>query len=448
MDIVLPGTKLGTAAEPLPEVNATKIYKVVGGVQTEIGSGSISLHALDATGAEVDNSPIASTQTLSLKAGDNVSLSMDMVGGITIAATSGSAPTSLDASVITSGVLDIARIPQAALERLVTVADQAARFALTTTTVQLGDTVKELDTGYLFAVVDEANLGNANGYVQYTAGGVSSVAWGAVTDKPDDVVNITTRLSTKVDTVAGKGLSTNDYTTDEKNKLAVLTNAPEATASVKGLVQLAGDLSGSASSPTLSTTGVTAGTYNRVTVDAKGRISAASNPIWNEKFILFNTANGYVSPLLPLTRNGTSSVIRFYPQGAPSAATSVYAFRGNSITLSASLTNSATSATTSSILTGTTPFYALIDSEVVQVTAISGTTITIVRAQNGTTAAAHNSGAIVMLPLGNVSLSTSSPVNLTLSSLQGSYRDLFAYNVSGTGLTSMPVTIVQEWSDS
>lgn len=33
-----------------------------------------------------------------------------------------------------------------------------------------------------------------------------------------------TKLTTKVDKVSGKGLSTNDYTTDEKTKLAGLVN--------------------------------------------------------------------------------------------------------------------------------------------------------------------------------------------------------------------------------
>jgi len=89
-----------------------------------------------------------------------------------------------DASSVVSGIFDIARIPQAAIERLVQVADQAARFALTTTTVQLGDTVKQLDTGIMYVVVDEANLSNAAGYVDYAAATAASVPWSGVTSKP------------------------------------------------------------------------------------------------------------------------------------------------------------------------------------------------------------------------------------------------------------------------
>lgn len=68
------------------------------------------------------------------------------------------------------GVLSLDNIPQGAKERVVVVANQAARYALTTDKIQLGDTVKENDTGLLYVVVDESNLGNANGYMEYLSG--------------------------------------------------------------------------------------------------------------------------------------------------------------------------------------------------------------------------------------------------------------------------------------
>lgn len=93
--------------------------------------------------------------------------------------------TSLDASKITSGTIDIARIPAAALERMIPVADQTARYALTTSDVQLGDTVKQNDTGILYLVVDTSKLNQAAGYQEYTAGSAASVPWTGVTNKPD-----------------------------------------------------------------------------------------------------------------------------------------------------------------------------------------------------------------------------------------------------------------------
>lgn len=90
----------------------------------------------------------------------------------------------IDASKITSGTISIDRLPAGALERLVTVKDQKAMYALTTDTVQLGDTVKRFDTGMMYIVVDTANLSNEKGYMEYTAGSASSVPWSGVTDKP------------------------------------------------------------------------------------------------------------------------------------------------------------------------------------------------------------------------------------------------------------------------
>lgn len=90
----------------------------------------------------------------------------------------------LDASKIASGTIDIARLPAGALERLVTVADQTARYALTTASVQLGDTVKQLDTGLLYFVTDTAHLDSESGYEIYTAGAATAVPWSGITDKP------------------------------------------------------------------------------------------------------------------------------------------------------------------------------------------------------------------------------------------------------------------------
>ncbi len=89
-----------------------------------------------------------------------------------------------DASKITSGVIDIERIPAAAIEKLTQVPDEAARFALTAESVQIGDSVKQLDTGVMYIVVDTNNLDNESGYVEYTAGTAAKVPWGGVEGKP------------------------------------------------------------------------------------------------------------------------------------------------------------------------------------------------------------------------------------------------------------------------
>lgn len=94
---------------------------------------------------------------------------------------------SLNASQISAGVLDIARIPPTAIERLYDVANDAARFALTSAEVQNGDTVRVNDTspGRLFMVVDDTQLSTEAGYVAYSAG---TVPYANVTGKPNLVV--------------------------------------------------------------------------------------------------------------------------------------------------------------------------------------------------------------------------------------------------------------------
>ena len=91
--------------------------------------------------------------------------------------------TALDASKLT-GTIDIARLPQGAIERLKIVTDDTDRFKLTTSDVQLGDTVKVTATGKMYYVVDESKLTSEAGYEVYTAGSATSVPWSGVTGKP------------------------------------------------------------------------------------------------------------------------------------------------------------------------------------------------------------------------------------------------------------------------
>lgn len=92
-----------------------------------------------------------------------------------------------DASKITSGTINIARLPHGALERLKVVANEAARFALTTSDVQNGDTVKQTDTGVMYYVVDDSKLSQAAGYEIYTAGRATVVPWSGVENKPTSI---------------------------------------------------------------------------------------------------------------------------------------------------------------------------------------------------------------------------------------------------------------------
>jgi len=154
------------------------------------------------------------------------------------------------ASLDASSLIPITQIPPAALERLVIVADQTARFALTTTIVQNGDTVLQSDTSVMYFVKDDANLGNAGGYAVYSAGTASAVAWSGITGIPAPVSSLS-------------GTNTGDQT---------ITLTGDVTGSGTG--SFATTLANTAVTPTGYGSATQVGTF---TVDSKGRLTAASN---------------------------------------------------------------------------------------------------------------------------------------------------------------------------
>ena len=82
-------------------------------------------------------------------------------GGVTGSATSfdGSSNVSINVTAVDAtklvGLVGIDNLPQGALERCVVVTDDAARFALTTSTVQQGDTVKVDSSQNIFYIKDD-----------------------------------------------------------------------------------------------------------------------------------------------------------------------------------------------------------------------------------------------------------------------------------------------------
>lgn len=134
---------------------------------------------------------------------------------------------SLDASKLT-GAIDISLLPMGALERLVVVETDEERLALTTLTIQKGDTVKVNSTGSMYFVVDDTKLDNEDGYEIYTAGTATAVAWSGITEKP----------STFTPSTHTHALSDiNDFPTSLKNPTALSITVNGTTISYDGSLE-------------------------------------------------------------------------------------------------------------------------------------------------------------------------------------------------------------------
>lgn len=109
---------------------------------------------------------LKTARSISVKGGNNGgtgSANFDGSGNVSITIPS------IDAASVT-GVLPLNTIPQGALERLIHVANKAARFQLTRAQVQTGDSVIQDDTGIMYVVVDDSKLNSDAGYQEYKAG--------------------------------------------------------------------------------------------------------------------------------------------------------------------------------------------------------------------------------------------------------------------------------------
>lgn len=159
---------------------------------------------------KTDNAPTATklqaARTIALSGAVTGSVSSDFGSNVTISTTLAN----FDASKITSGTINIDRLPKAALERMVVVADDTARFKLTTATAQVGDTVKVTATNKMYLVKDDSKLNTEAGYEPYTASSASSVPWSGVTGKPSTFAPPTAAASTLGGVKVG-------YTTSDKN---------------------------------------------------------------------------------------------------------------------------------------------------------------------------------------------------------------------------------------
>lgn len=196
---------------------------------------------------KTDNAPTATklraARTIALSGAVTGSVSSDFGSNVTISTTLAN----FDASKITSGTISIDRLPKAALERLIVVADDTARFALTTATVQSGDTVKVTSTGKMYLIKDESKLNSEDGYEPYTASQASSVPWSGVTGKPSTFTPPTSSATVLGGIKVGYTTSGKNYKVQLDSSGNAYVNVPwtdnnttynEATADTLGLVKI------------------------------------------------------------------------------------------------------------------------------------------------------------------------------------------------------------------
>lgn len=196
---------------------------------------------------KTDNAPTATklraARTIALSGAVTGSVSSDFGSNVTISTTLAN----FDASKIASGTISIDRLPKAALERLIVVADDTARFALTTATAQSGDTVKVTSTGKMYLIKDESKLSSEDGYEPYTASQASSVPWSGVTGKPSTFTPPTSSATVLGGIKVGYTTSGKNYKVQLDSSGNAYVNVPwtdnnttynEATADTLGLVKI------------------------------------------------------------------------------------------------------------------------------------------------------------------------------------------------------------------
>lgn len=202
---------------------------------------------------KTDNAPTATklqaARTIALSGAVTGSVSSDFGSNVTFSTTLAD----FDASKIASGTISIDRLPKAALERLVVVADDTARFALTTATAQSGDTVKVTSTGKMYLIKDESKLNSEDGYEPYTASQASSVPWSGVTGKPSTFTPPTSSATVLGGIKVGYTTSGKNYKVQLDSSGNAYVNVPwtdnnttynQATADTLGLVKIGYTTSG------------------------------------------------------------------------------------------------------------------------------------------------------------------------------------------------------------
>lgn len=159
----------------------------------KINGSAITINLSDyATSSELENSLANKLNKIKVNNSTVNSVNLNIVGsgGTTVSNNSGTitissetAPTSFDASAITSGTIALERLPKGALERLFIVSSENDAMHAD---CQEGDTVQVTgNNNKMYFCVNGSATTFANKFREYTAGAATSVPWSGVTGKPN-----------------------------------------------------------------------------------------------------------------------------------------------------------------------------------------------------------------------------------------------------------------------
>lgn len=204
---------------------------------------------------------------------------------------------------LVNGSIPPAQLPPEVFEHMVVVADDAARFALTTTDVQNGDVVYVDDTQVMYYVVDDTHLDSEAGYKPFAA----NIAAKAIGDKNGNditttyqlIINALNKLSADyVDdsNSTNKFVTASDKTTwnSKQDALVVGTNldntpVENSTNPVTsgGVYAAIDNFVSDADYATTAQAGIVKPDGTTITVDAAGTISVATPNLYVD-------SNGYI----------------------------------------------------------------------------------------------------------------------------------------------------------
>ena len=180
-DAVVTSGAVYEAIDNIPQYTLPIATSTLGGVTTtgsgagtvavDSSTGSMALNSSGVTAGTYEKVTVDShgvvTSGANLSASDIPSLTLSKITDAGTAAAADTGTSSGNVPVLDSnGKLNTSVLPPLAINNIVTVADDTARYALTTSSVQNGDVVNVTSTNKTYFVIDDTKLDQSAGYTQ------------------------------------------------------------------------------------------------------------------------------------------------------------------------------------------------------------------------------------------------------------------------------------------